>query len=67
MDLALRQVCGQSSTRRGPIQCRGKECVHVPEVPPVPDLADPFAASAPDEPPVEGINPKDPPPEPMPG
>jgi hypothetical protein len=31
----------------------------------VPDLADPFASGG--EPPVEGINPKDPPPEPMPG
>lgn len=32
----------------------------------IPDLADPFAASG-AEPPAESINPKDPPPEPMPG
>lgn len=30
----------------------------------IPDLAAPFGGT---EPPVEGINPKDPPPEPMPG
>lgn len=37
----------------------------MPAVSPVSDLADPFAAHG--APPVEGINPKDPPPEPMPG
>lgn len=37
----------------------------MPAVSAVPDFADPFASTG--EPPVEGIDPKDPPPEPMPG
>jgi hypothetical protein len=40
-----------------------KECIHMLFA--VPNLADPFAPAG--EPPVEGINPKYPPPEPMPG
>lgn len=37
----------------------------MPDLASLPDVADPFATAG--EPPVGGINPKDPPPEPMPG